>query len=262
MLLWPASGARRFRALPLAIGGVLLLLLGYSAYRWQTPDGQRFCFMRNDPARRESALIIAKRDGAQARPLISYKAPDYLTTDGPAWSPDGAWIAAVVGQRDANGPNRQLITVRVADGAAQTVAARPWPWIGQVAWLPGNGGIVADAWHEHANSYTDQIWLYAWPSGAAHLLINDLSRYVGVSVAAAGRALATIQSTRLSRLWVMSVLPVGAPDKARALTTGFGDFYSESFGLLWLPGDRLVYGGNGGGNTDIWARHSDGSPPQ
>lgn len=223
------------------------------------PDGRQICFIRNDPAQHTSALLVANSDGAQTRTLITYKAPNYLTIEGPAWSPDGVWIAAVVGERGATGPNRKLVTVRVADGAAQTVAARPWPWIGQVAWLPGNGGIVANAWHEHANSYTDQIWLFAWPSGAAHLLINDLSRYQGVSVAADGRSLATIQSTRLSRLWVM---PLGAPDNATALTTGFGDFYSEAFGLVWLPDNRIFYGANGSGNTDIWVRNAAGGTPQ
>lgn len=224
-----------------------------------SPDGKQICFMRNDPDRRESALIIANNDGTQPRTLITYKAPHYLTTEGPAWSPDGAWIAAVVGERSVNGPDRKLVTVRVADGVAQTLAERPWPWIGQVAWLPDNGGIVANAWHEHAHAYTDQIWLFAWPPGEAHLLINDLSRYQGVSVAANGRSLATIQATRISRLWVM---PLGAPEKATALTTGFGDFYSEAFGLVWLPGDRIVYAANTGGNTDIWWRSPDGAPPQ
>lgn len=224
-----------------------------------SPDGKQLCFIRNDPAQRTSALLIASSDGTQTRTLITYKTPHYLTIEGLAWSPDGAWIAAVVSERGATGPNRKLVTVRVADGTTQTVAARPWPWIGQVAWLPGNGGIIANAWHEHANSYTDQIWLFAWPPGDAHLLINDLSRYQGVSVAADGRALATIQSTRLSRLWVMSL---AAPDQATALTTGFGDFYSEAFGLVWLPGNRIVYGANGSGNTDIWVRNADGSPPQ
>lgn len=224
-----------------------------------SPDGKQFCFMRNNPKEHTSALIIASQDGTQTRTLITYTAPDYLTFEGPAWSSNGDWIAAVIGQHAANGPNRKLVTVRVADGQVQTVAQRPWPWIGQVAWLPGNGGIVANAWHENANSYTDQIWLFAWPPGDAHLLINDLSRYQSVSLAADARTLATIQSTRLSRLWVM---PLGAPAQATALTTGFGDFYSESFGLVWLPDNRIVYGANGGGNTDLWVRTAEGAAPQ
>ena len=228
------------------------------------PDGKQLCFLRNDLVQHTSAWFIANSDGTQPRTLISYKTPDYLTTEGPAWSPDGQWIAGVAARHGANGPDRKLITVRVADGTAQTLVTRPWPWIGQVAWLPDNAGLVADAWHENALAYTDQIWLFPWPTGAAHLLINDLSRYVGVSVAVDGRALATIQSTRLSRLWVMPVATYdkAAPEKAAALTTGFGDFYSETFGLIWLPDGRLVYGANGGSNTDIWTRRSDGAPPQ
>ena len=186
------------------------------------PDGKQLCFLRNDLAHHTSAWFIANSDGTQPRSLISYKTPDYLTTEGPAWSPDGHWIAGVAARHGANGPDRKLITVRVADGTAQTLVTRPWPWIGQVAWLPDNAGLVADAWHENALAYTDQIWLFPWPTGAAHLLINDLSRYVGVSMAVDGRALATIQSTRLSRLWVMPVATSdkAAPEKAAALVRG------------------------------------------
>ncbi|MBI1765238.1 MAG: PD40 domain-containing protein [Acidobacteria bacterium] len=224
-----------------------------------SPAGKQICFVRNDPARHTSALLLANSDGTQARPLMIFNAPEYLTIEGPAWSPDGEWIACVTAQRRVAGPNRKLLAVRVADGTTQLLAARPWPWIGQLAWLPGNSGVVANAWHEDSNAYSDEIWLFAWPPGAAHLLINDLNRYLGVSLSADARALATIQSTRISRLWVM---PLGAPDEARALTKGLGDFYSEAFGLIWPPGDRIVYAANGGGNTDIWARRADGTPPQ
>jgi Tol biopolymer transport system component/DNA-binding winged helix-turn-helix (wHTH) protein len=224
-----------------------------------SPTGQQLCFVRKDPARRQSALILANADGTQERTLAVYSAPRVLAVDGPAWSPDGAWIAVASSERHTG---FRLSAVRVADGTEQTLSTGDWPWIGQAAWLPDQRGLVVNAWQAQAAAYTDQLWLFPWPPGEAQLLINDLSRYQGVSLSAQARALLAIQSTRFSRLWIVPGNGAQQMQQASALAAGFGDFYSEAFGLEWLPDDRLVYASNASGNTDLWAVRRDGSQPQ
>jgi Tol biopolymer transport system component len=67
--------------------------------------------------------------------------------------------------------------------------------------------------------------------------------------------MATGRSERISRLWVA---PNGDPKSARLIRMGYGDNYSENFGLCWTPDGRLVYGSHASGNADIWVMDTDG----
>src|SRR5581483_8996775 len=84
----------------------------------------------------------------------------------------------------------------------------------------------------------------------------DLSSHERAGIAARADELVTGRTDRISRLWVA---PNGDATRARLIRSGYGDNYSEQFGLSWTPDGRLVYGSHASGNTDIWVMDADGT---
>lgn len=220
-----------------------------------SPDDTHLAFIRNFPLRHEMALMIARVDGSGERQLTLRKRPDSFSYDGPAWSPDGKFIAVAAMNSDPGGNYMNVVGVRVTDGGEIPLSTQRWNWVGQVAWLNHGNGIVAVAWHADHSAFADQIWHISWPQGEVRRITNDLDGYSTVSLAADASALTTIQSTRLSQIWIVAQDKSG---KAVQITSGFGDNYSELLGLAWTPDGRLVYGSNNNRNTDLWMMDADG----
>src|ERR1700678_363355 len=78
-----------------------------------SPDGKRFVFVRQSSKEKTSNLIIANADGSNEKILSSLKDPAYFSTNGPAWSPDGARIAV---SETATGDFQKFLLETVAVG--------------------------------------------------------------------------------------------------------------------------------------------------
>ena len=94
-----------------------------------SPDGKRFVFVRQSSKTKTSNLIIANADGTGEKILSTLNNPAYFSTNGPAWSPDGARIA-VAETPDGDFNNYKLETIAVDSGTR-----RPW--------VRGIGAILA-----------------------------------------------------------------------------------------------------------------------
>lgn len=224
-----------------------------------SPNGQYIAFVRNYPVAKETSLIMFRLDGSEERKLVTRKRPEMLSMMGPSWSPDGRLIACAAGN-SANGDlSLQILAVNPDDGSARPMDDQNWTFIGQVAWLGDSSGVLFTAWQRSSAVYGDQLWLLAYPNGQARRITNDITSYEGVSVSADSSALVSRRMDRVSRIWVVPKTDAGL-DSSRAtqIQSGFGDNYSEQFGLDWTPDGRLVYASHASGNLDIWSSSTDG----
>jgi Tol biopolymer transport system component len=86
-------------------------------------------------------------------------------------------------------------------------------------------------------------------------VINDLSSYSGLSVAADGSSFVSVRNETRSRIWA---IPDGVMERAHEITAGAGTDDGVA-GLAWSPDGRIVYAASTSGNQDIWIMNPDGS---
>ncbi|MEK6324041.1 MAG: protein kinase [Acidobacteriota bacterium] len=223
-----------------------------------SPDGKRFAFVRGYPPQGEAALMIANVDGTGEQKLASYDISNFFpsgNTMRPAWSPDGEVIALGVPASDAQGSYRQLLVLRVKNEVATPLTSQRWSALGQFAWLADGSGFVVTA-SDQASGSPRQIWYVSYPDGLARPITNDVNDYFGLSLTEDSAVLATVQTERLSNIWVA---PNGEASRATQITSNRSDGIT---GIAWAPDGRIVYGSNVSGNPDIWVMNADGSDPK
>ncbi|HZS44602.1 MAG TPA: winged helix-turn-helix domain-containing protein [Blastocatellia bacterium] len=221
-----------------------------------SPDGGHIAFIRINAKESERYLIIANADGTGEQILASRKAPSFFTTDGPSWSPDGNIIAITGGSSNADALNIKVLGIRVVDGSELQLSPQRWLRIGQVSWIKTGSGLILVARDPASQIPADQIWYLSYPRGETHRITNDLNNYAGVSVSADSKSLVTVQSTKVSRLWIARN---GDSDHAKQIANGFMDNCSDRLGMSWLPDGRIVLSSRASGNPDIWIMNADGN---
>jgi Tol biopolymer transport system component/DNA-binding winged helix-turn-helix (wHTH) protein len=222
-----------------------------------SPDGKRMAFIRYNPETRGSALIIAQTDGAGERTLSVRRPPENFLR-APAWSPDGKVIAC---QYNTNGGLQyRIVTIPVDGGPEKIISTELWE-VSHLTWLLDGRGLVMTAIQHTLGSIpsNSQVWRIDYPSGEARRITNDLNQYRGVSVAADGKTLVTIQMERTPNLWVIPQKDAKT-DAGLASQITFGDGREDGVaGLDWTPDGRVVYTSKTGGKRHIWRINADGS---
>ncbi len=221
-----------------------------------SPDGQRFAFVRDNLQKEETEIVLANADGRGEHTLAVRKAPDRFASDLAtriAWSPDGTIIACAAVSADRDGYYQSVVAVSVQDGSQKLLTSQRWSHIGQVAWQSDGSGLVMVAVDDESIRASPQLWYLSYPSGQARRITNDLNRFSDVSLTANAGALVTVQTNRVSNIWVA---PKGDESRARQITSGT---YDGSAGLAWTPDGRIVYTSEASGKQDIWMMNVDGT---
>jgi len=213
-----------------------------------SPDGQRLAFIRREINQGESAVIIANADGTGERIIAKRKEPNFFAPFAPAWSPDGQFLACAV-RSSAGGFQASVAQVRLSDGTETPLTSRIWALVEKVIYLKDDRGLLITAAEQTSGPF--QIWHVANPGGAARRITTDLNSYVGLSMSEDSSKLLTVQSDRLSSVFVAT----GAnPTQTTQVTSGASQYY----GVAWTPDGRIVFGSVTNGNPDIWIMDANG----
>lgn len=211
-----------------------------------SPDGRQFAFMRSAGGG-ATHIVVADADGGQQQILASRRAPLAFSFAAPAWSPDGAIVAATALDL---GPSARssILLLPVAGGAGRELYASD-SRIGGLCWLHDGSGLLTVISETLSRQFAPwqtglfvhlsggPIWRIAYPSGAADRLTTDLAEYdlccIGVDVS--GRTISGVVNSLVSDLWIARADGLEAP---RQITSGAPVMTRHS----WLPdNDTIVY---------------------
>ncbi len=216
------------------------------------PDGQRFAFVR-DLNGDQTALMIANVSGGGEQVLATRKKPEFLSSSGPAWSPDGSLIACAAGMT-AGHREMTVVGVELATGQEKQITAQKWQGVERLAWLSDGSGLIAPVVETGAGP--TQIWYIPYPAGEARRVTHDLNNYGDLSLTADSRSLVTIQFEQRSSLWIV---PDGDTLRAKPITTSKHELYRA---ISWTPDGRILYASDASGSRDIWIMNADGTNPK
>jgi serine/threonine protein kinase/Tol biopolymer transport system component len=217
-------------------------------------DGRRIAFGRRDVASGESSLVVANADGSNEQQIASLKSPDFFTTGGASWSPDGKLIAAGVVSKTGD-INSTVMTFPVEGGTGKPLTVQKWPAVLHVIWLNDGSGVVLTAATDVATGGT-QLWFVSYPGGEVRRITNDLNAYGGISLGLTSddSTIVTVQEGHSSQLLVTA--PNEDSSRARQITYGGSD---GLLGVTYAPDGRIIYVTQSGNNTDIFSVNNDGS---
>jgi serine/threonine protein kinase/Tol biopolymer transport system component len=212
-----------------------------------SPDQKQLAFTRGSITRGTHDLMVANMDGSNVHALAPSPSPDRFQAEGPSWSPDGRTI--LVPSTAATGA--VIYAVDATTGTATRVGGI-WGFLRDVQWLPGGAAFLATG-VDFSGIATPQIWQVAYPSGERTRVTNDLNSYIGASVSADGRSLATIQTATVAGVYV-----VDKPGEEPRRVTGGAGLTDGTLGLAWLGDDQLVYTSSASGLPQLWIVNQDG----
>lgn len=172
-----------------------------------SPNGKRIAFVRNVVGKGPltQALMIANADGSEER-VIASRTPDKgsgffhsIPGVGPSWAPTGETIALLGWKREEEF-RLDVVIVKVSRGSEAPFGGARWLVLSGVAWLSNGKGLVVAGIPE-GQQLAPQIWRASYPEGVLSRITNDSNTYVGLSMSADGRSLASIQRQQRATLW-------------------------------------------------------------
>src|SRR5271165_4454741 len=195
-----------------------------------SPDGEQIVFLRNSSSEGSSKLIIAHPDGTGEHVLAALSLPGY---SGPAWSPDGKWIASTVLDPGSQNVGR-LVVLNPANGKEKTIYAGIAS-LQKPTWMP-DGQHLLLIFHDITSDWNrGQVGEVSLSGRKLHRITNDLSSYSNLTLGVTkdGKQLIAVQNTPDNGVYTMSLEANGS--SAAKQVDNHGDI-----NVGWLPDGRLA----------------------
>ena len=224
-----------------------------------SPDGRKIAFMRYG-TQSKASMMVANADGTGEREVAALEGGEWLSEEGPAWSPDGKMIATAAGVTVNGVEEMRLLGIDAQTGATKELSPKRWVDAGRVVWMPDGAALILVALERPEEGDRSQVWRVSYPSGDAARVTSDVQGYDNTSlgVTADGRTLVTVTMQRLSRLETISA---GGDTSPRRLTSAEGN-QEGLYGFDLTPEGRFVFSSLEGGQPDLWIMNAEGSGRQ
>jgi eukaryotic-like serine/threonine-protein kinase len=209
-----------------------------------SPDGKRFLFTRQAPAKHESYLMMAEADGGNPRIVATKKEPQEFPWVGPAWLPDGQH-AVVWSRENVARVGTHLELVDIATGTSAPLGNFVMAGPGRLTWR-SNPDAVVFAGVENSGALRSRLWETLYPTGELRQITNDLDSYNTPGLTVDGSKLVAPQDLYRSSLWLA---PASSPDAARQITPGTSR--EDGMRISWNGNSQIFYSYRGAGITRI-----------
>ncbi len=224
------------------------LLTGIEGAVSFSPDEERIAFVRG-----ETKLVIANIDGSNELVIHDGNAAtEWISSDGPGWSPDGRVIVFGKGS-SVGGISMQLMEINADGGTPRPITDGNWKGeIFRSVWLKDGSALIVTA--SETFSSGSHVWLVPYPNGPVRKITNDLNGYGTFSLAVTGDGgtIVTVQEERRQQIWTAA--PGDDDSRAKQITNDRFDGDPA-----WLPDGRIVFVRNMSGQLDLWIINADGS---
>ncbi|HEY0406667.1 MAG TPA: protein kinase [Pyrinomonadaceae bacterium] len=223
-----------------------------------SPDGQQIAFVRYNILEDTPDLIISQPDGAAERTLArrTRKDKDVFPGDmsgvGPAWSPDGKWLACATVTQRPSPREMNIEMVNVTDGTSRRLNATPWYGISRLAWLADGSGLIVAASESPARPW--QLAFVSYPGGEIRRITNDPNNYSRVSGTSDSSAFLSLNVEETSSIWL---IPTEGEKQAALLNLSQKKGVTE---IAWKLDGESIYTVKDGENLNLWRQEPDATP--
>jgi serine/threonine protein kinase/Tol biopolymer transport system component len=219
-----------------------------------SPDGKQIAFVRGEPTKQRSLVIIRDLDGGTERVLATIGDP-HKNNGAPAWSPDGAKIATAEFDPSSGMFLGSIVVYAVAGGEREVVETLKGGIPESIAWLPDGHGILRSG-YELGTAVSRQIAVVDYPKGRSRRITNDVDDYFEVS-SSTDDAIAAIRKTRLSDLWIADA----SGGEPRPLTS-FRNPENSPFAASACPDGSVLFGAPRNQSVQLWSIDAAGGAPR
>lgn len=218
-----------------------------------SPDGRQIAFVRQSPQKSESLLLIANAADGKEERVLAVRSWATRFADGISWSPQGDLIAVT----SVNNSGREMLGVRVSDGAISLLTKQEWSAIHRLAWLHDGSGLVMVATDKPAFEWL-QLWHLSYPAGEARRITRDLTTYnqSNLSLSSDDSSLLAVQLQQINDVWIA---PATDLEQARQITSSSPGRLDGAYGLDWTPDGSILYTAATGEGISIWKLDPDGN---
>ena len=219
-----------------------------------SPDGRKIAYIREQKQLGLSTLMIAEADGSSPRALRQRQVPDFYTTDGPAWSPDGQVIATPAGSA-RQGVYYDLVGIQVKDGSESPLTRRRWEHVLGIGWLPSGEGLILLG-KTDPRAFARQVFFLSARTRAEEQLTHGEWDYPGrPSISDLDEKVFTVR--RLPQ----NSLSFNTPERPDEF-----DVYSNKLvmddGISWTPRNEIVYAQQDEQGRNLWISDLNGQRRQ
>lgn len=254
---YPSSGTSQIprigvlRKIPILGGTSAEILKNIDSPVSISPDGNKYSFIRNKFAERQSTIVLydSTRNENQERVLATREIRDWFCADRVAWSPDGKKIVAGANStKDAIKPF-EIVVVDVESGKQNILSNEKWSWLGQIAWLADNSGVILTALSEDSPNFTDEVWTISFPNGETKKITNGINGFYGLGATADSNTLVTVKSNRISEIVTSPKKKLG---QSKVIQRNINNLGILKYGMDSSSDKKIVYSTSQLGNADIW----------